>query len=229
MIETSIIMSHYSEDKRREDIARRCIQAVQPHRNDKTEFILIFNGRYSYRDEFIKYCDQWHERDADASPGRSNNIAYKLAKGKILFILCNDVLLYDGAVAECVRLLKKYEKYLVSPASVTENKMRIWGRKLEDGYLGCDRAGDTVCCLTRKQRENVGPSDEVDPWTDGINLANRRLAKGYTVLLTKEPMCENLAPGIHSFKKQQRMLGYRGYKKREPIYLREKLMKISFP
>ncbi len=47
-IETSIIMPHYAETEERLEIAKKCIRAVQPHRNATTEFILVFDGLFPY-------------------------------------------------------------------------------------------------------------------------------------------------------------------------------------
>lgn len=228
MIEVSIIIGHYSEDKAREDIARRCLIAASKQRNKTTELILILNGRYPYRDEFIKYADQWHERDADSSPGRSGNIGFKMARGNIFFPMCDDVLLQEGAVAECVRLIKEFPQYLISPMKISRYKMRYFGHVLDNGYITNDRGGDDCYCITRKQSEIIGPIDEIDPLTDGINYTNRRIAKGYTVLLTKRPMAVNLAQGKHSFMKQSQEMGYKGYKHKKPIYSKEELTKLSY-
>ena len=227
MIKTSIIMTHYAETEERVDIARRCILAVQPHRNKTTEFILIFDGIFPYRDEFIKYADQWHERPNDASPGRSWNIGARMAKGNILCFICDDNLLDEGAVAQCVRLVKKYPQYIVTPLPPHPGREGdVYS--LVDGYSGNTRGGDQCIFMTRQIFEDIGPRDEVDPFTDGINYVNRRIAKGYHVLMTKKPMAKDMAFGRHSFINQMQRLGYRGYKKTKPLYSREKLLKFTY-
>lgn len=226
-IETSIIMAHYAETQERVDIARQCIMAVQSHRNETTEFILIFDGIFPYRDEFIQYCDQWYERENDASPGKSWNIGAKMAKGNILCFICNDNLLCDGAVTESVRLIKKYPNYLVTPHHPPSYKAHL-NYPLIDGFMGSKRGDDQCTFMTRDVFEDIGPKDEVDPYTDGINYINRRIAKGYQVMLTKERMVKDMAPCRHSGIEQQKRMGYRGYKREAPIYSRDKLIRISY-
>jgi len=227
-IETSILFGHYAEDRNREIIARHCLKKAHEERNETTELIIVFNGHYSYRDEFIKYCDQWNERDADPFSGKSMNIAHRLARGNILFLMSNDTKLEFGAVKKCVDLIKKYPKYLVTPLWPKLKKMKYFGRQLEDGYVGCDRAGDGVVCMTKKQWDDIGPFDEVDPWTDGINMTNRRIAKGYTVMITKERLAKTMAPSTHSFYNQMKKYNFRGYKQLAPIYSREELFLKSY-
>ena len=106
--------------------------------------------------------------------------------------------------------------------------MKYFGHLLDNGHITNDRGGDDCCCMTRKQWGAVGNADEVDPLTDGINMINRRIAKGYTVLLTKTPMAVNIAQGKHSFMKQSKQMGYHGYKHKTPIYNKEELIKLAY-
>lgn len=225
-MEVSIIFGHYAEDKQREEIARRSLQSVQSQRNSKTELIIVFNGLYSYRDEFIKYCDRWHERPADPIPGRTVNIGVSMAKSNIIFHMTNDVLLYDGAVSECVRLIRKYPRYMVTPLYPPKYKEKL-NRPFGE-YLVNKRAGDMVICMTKDQIRDIGDYDEVSCWTDGINYINRRIAKGYTVILTKRPMAQDMASGIHSFKSQIKKYNMKGYKQEIPLYSKEELIKASY-
>ncbi len=227
MIETSILFGHYSEDKQREDIARRCLQAVAKQRNETTELVLIMNGIYPYRDEFAQYADQWDERPADIFPGRTCNIGMRLARGKIFFMLSNDCLVDDGAVAECVRLIKLYPQYLVSPMFPRRSK-RHMNVKLPEGFIGNPRGGDNAVCMTRRQAEDVGWHDEVCCQVDEINYVNRRVAKGYTVLILNKTMATDIGGGAHSYQNQIKQYNLKEYNVRTPYYTREELLKQSF-
>lgn len=225
-MQASIIFGHYSEDKEREEIAKRSLLAIKSQLNSKMELIIVFNGLYPYRGEFIKYCDRWHERVADPSPGRTINIGFSMAKSNIVFYVANDVLLYSGAISECVRLISKYPQFIVAPVYPPPYKDKL-NRPFGD-YLTNKRAGDMAYCMTKDQIKDIGKHDEISCWTDEINYMNIRTAKGYTVLLTKKPMGEDMAPGIHSFKEQIKKYNMKGYKKGVPLYSKEELIKQSY-
>lgn len=225
-MDVSIVFGHYSEDKEREEIARRALKAVKSQLNSRMELIIVFNGLYPYRNEFTKHAHKWHERPADPLAGKTANIGFSMAKSNIVFLMSNDVLLHDGAISECVRLIKLYPKYLVSPVHPTPNKKKL---NLPFGeYSTNKRSGDMAVFMTKDQLRDIGPYDEVSCWTDGINYINRRIAKGYTVILTKEPMAEDLASGIHSFKSQIKKYNMHGYKQNIPLYSKEELIKQSY-
>ena len=227
MIETSIIFGHYSEDKERDEIAWKSFMSIVPEKNETAELIVVFNGIYPYQYEYLEYIDQWQEREADPFPGRTFNLGIDLAKGKYIFYMSNDVLIEKGAVKECVRLLKEYPQYWVTPFHAKQRKARR-NKLLPNGYWANDRCGDTVCCMTKQQIVDVGRMDEVACFTDMINYVNRRIAKGYTVMMTENPMAYDMAEGIHSFKKQIEKYHIVGYKREKPIYNTNLLKKLSY-
>jgi len=221
---TSIIFGHYSETEERDALAFKCLEAAHAQTNEDTELIIVFNGRYKYKDKFCALADRWHERDADKMPGRTINTGIRIARGDIYFIMANDVLLKDGAVEECVRLIRAYPQFIISPEHPPRYKNRL--NIPFDKYITNNRSGDSVNCMTQQQIDDIGARDEVALLTDEINYINRRIAKGYTVLLTEKPMATNMAPGVHSFKSQ--MKGWKGYKGSKPIYSTEELIKKSY-
>jgi hypothetical protein len=202
-IDTSIIMTHYSENNARTEMALKCILAIQPYRNETTEFILCCNGHYP---ELKIYCDQYFDRDADASPGKSSNIGAKAAYGNILVFMCDDILVFGNWLDECKTILERYPKYLATPAY--QSKRRWHELSMVDGYCVNKRVGSDIMVMTREQYNDIGKFDEVNPMYDGSNYINRRLKKGYAVMMTKEPLATNLSPNIHSYIKQQEQMKY---------------------
>ena len=196
-------MPHYSEDEHRSEIALTCIKALQEYRNKSTEFILVCNGSYP---ELKIYCDKYFERKADPSPGRSFNIGAKHAEGNILAFICDDVLVHKGWLKECIKIVKKYPKYLATPYFPHNRK---W-HELDpiDGYCVNSRVGSNCVIMTRKQFEDIGRWDEVNPIYDGSNYLNRWIAKGYAVMMTKERLADDLGRRTHSYLKQQEEMGY---------------------
>jgi GT2 family glycosyltransferase len=203
MIDTSIIMAHYSEDEARTELALKCIKAVQPYRSETTEFILVCNGFYP---ELKQYCDQYFEREVDTSPGRSCNIGIKAAKGNTVALICNDVLVTGNWLEECKIILEKYPKYIAVAAYQLERKWHEYPPI--DGYCVNTRVGSDFGVYKKEYLEDIGPFDEVNPMLDGSNFLNRRIKKGYLCMMTKKPLAFNMAPRIHSYSKQQAKLGY---------------------
>lgn len=221
----SIIFGHYSEDKERDEIAKISLLTAFAQKEEGIELIIVFNGIYPYREEFALYADQWHERKADKFPGRTVNIGVSLARGDTVFMMANDTFLYAGAVKECARIVSENPKHCATPIYPRARRKQLLNMPFGE-YMTNERAGDLAVCMTKKQIEDIGPHDEVAPLTDEINYINRRIAKGYTVILTKEPMGHDMAPGRHSFKSQEK--GWRGYKRTRPIYSKEELVRRSY-
>jgi hypothetical protein len=201
-MDTSIVMIHYCEDDARAAIAEKCIKAIQPYRNASTEFILVCNGFY---DGLSAYCDRYQEREADASPGRSFNIGARIAQGNILAFLCNDILVSGNWLDECIEIVLKHPHYLATPAYVSNRKYHEL--PMVDGYCVNERVGSDILVMTREQFNDIGEFDEVNPMYDGSNYINRRLKKGYPVIMTRKPLAVNIGTG-HSYAKQQAQMGY---------------------
>jgi hypothetical protein len=203
-IETSIVMAHYSEDEERTALSKRCILAIQPYRDETTEFILVCNGHYEQ--ELRDYCDQYSERDADASPGKSFNIGARMAHGNILAFLCDDVLVQGNWLEECKEIVLKYPKYLATPSFPLNRKWHELPKI--DGYCTNSRVGSDCVVMKRDQYDDIGPFDEVNPMYDGSNYLDRRIKKEYAGMMTKTRLAINLGTGVHSYAKQQQQMGY---------------------
>lgn len=202
-IKTSIIMSYYCEDEKREDIALRCIQAIQLYRNKTTEFILVCNGHYK---RLKKYADKYFERDADCSPGRSANIGIRSAQGNILAILSNDALVSGDWLKEGTYIVKKYPKYL---ATSYYPMNRAWHELPSvDGFCVNSRVGSNQVIMTRKQFKDIGYYPEVNPMYDGSEYLNTWATKGYAVMMTKTRWVQDLGTAQHSYLKQKEKMGY---------------------
>jgi len=198
------MMTNYIEDEERRAISWRCIKAVQPYRNSKTEFILNNNGHYE--GDYWNYCDKFLEREADSSPGRSHNLSVKIAEGDVFVFMCNDVLVQDDWLEECRDIVLKHPKYLATPFYPLKRK---W-HELEavDGYCVNERVGSNIMVMTRKQFEDIGQHPEENPMADGSDYINRWVTKGYAVMMTKTRKAIDLAEHIHSYTKQQAVMGY---------------------
>jgi hypothetical protein len=197
-------MTHYSEDKERDDIALRCIKAIQPYRNKNVEFILVCNGFY---EGLRQYCDKYFEREADASPGRSGNIGFNAGTGNILIGMSNDVLVTGDWIEECKEIVNKYPKHLATPLHIPNRK---WHElPMVDGHCVNLRAGSNIMCMTRKQYEDIGPYDEFNPDYDGINYINRWIKKGYAMMMTTHKLAFDLGKFKHCYLKQQAKMGYK--------------------
>lgn len=198
----SIIMAHYSEDDARTELAKKCIQAIQPYRNLFTEFILVCNGYY---EDLSMYCDKYYEREADSSPGRSFNIGARAARGHVLAFMCDDILVNGNWLDECRAIVSNHPGYMATPAYSKNRKYHEL--PMVDGYCVNERVGSDILVMTRAQWFIVGEWDEVNPMYDGSNYINRRVQKGYSVMMTKIPMAINIGTG-HSYLKQQLEMGY---------------------
>lgn len=200
---TSIIMSNYWEDDTRKEIALKCIKAVQPYRNETTEFILVCNGHYEgLRD----YCDKYFERDTDFSPGRSANIGMAAAEGDVFAILSNDALVSGDWLKEGIEIVKGHPMYLAT-SFYPDN--RTWHElPMVDGYYVNARVGSNQVIMTRAQYEDIGPYPEVNPAYDGSEYLNIWSSKGYAVMMTKTKWVEDLGRFKHSYLKQKEQMGY---------------------
>ncbi len=202
-IKTSIIMSYYCEDEKREEIALKCIQAIQPYRNKTTEFILVCNGHYK---GLRKYADKYFERDADCSPGRSANVGLAVAEGNILAILSNDALVSGDWLKDCSKIVRKYPMYM---ATSYYPMNRAWHElPAVDGYCVNARVGSNQIVMTRKQFKDIGGWPEVNPMYDGSEYLNIWAAKGYAVMMTKTRWVQDLGRYQHSYLKQKEEMGY---------------------
>lgn len=204
IITTSIIMPHYSEDEHRSKISLCCIKELQKYRNKTTEFILVCNGHYK---GLRKYCDKYFEGNFAASPGMSMNIGAKAAKGKILVFIANDVLVHNGWLKECIKIVKTYPMHLATPYFPMNRK--YYELDPIDGYCVNLRVGSNCLIMTNKQFKDIGLWPEVNPMVDGSEYYNRLIIKGYAVMMTKERMAEDLGRRQHSYIKQQQEMGYR--------------------
>jgi glycosyltransferase involved in cell wall biosynthesis len=199
---TSIIMAHYSEDEDRDAVALRCIHAIQPYRREDTEFILVCNGYYP---NLSVYADIYFEREVDASPGKSFNIGARIAKGNVLVFMCDDILVNDNWLDECRDIVLNHPRYMVTPTY--PRKRKYHELPMVDGYYVNHRVGSDIIIMTREQFNDVGEWDEVNPMYDGSNYINRRVQKGYAVMMTKTQLVNNIGTG-HSYARQQAEMGY---------------------
>lgn len=197
-------MTHYCEDEEREKIALKCIKAIQPYRGSDVEFILVTNGFYKGLRE---YTDQYFEREADSSPGRSVNIGARAANGDLLVVICNDVEVFGNWLEECKEIVLKYPKYFATP--VHENWREKWWSKPIDGRKVNERHGSNCLMLKKEDYFAIGGSPEVSPAYDGSELTNRWVKMGYSVILTKENLANDLAFRKPCYLKQQKLMGYK--------------------
>lgn len=129
--------------------------------------------------------------------GGARNLGATMATGDYIAIVDDDVDFKKGWLEECIKMIELGEHFLATP--IHQPRIRKWELPQVEGYRQNYRTGSNCMVMRRSTFDKIGPFVTKSIPTDGMNYATRTTRAGFTFLITKEPLAEDMAFNIHSY------------------------------
>ena len=180
----SVIITTFRHGKR-EEVAKMSIQSLLKNTTYPFELILMDNTQNN------------------RGLGLARNAGFALSTGDYIAFVDDDILFHSGWLEECISMIDLGDKYIATP--VHQPRIQKWELPAVKGYRQNYRAGSNCMVMRRETFIDIGAFmvDTNNPargtWRAGQLFADKQTRKGYTVLITKEPMAEDMAFNEHSY------------------------------
>ena len=173
-----VMITHRSDNPDRREITRQSIESLYDTVDNENEIIVLNNE--------------------DDTLGRARNIAIKATQGEYLVICDDDILFKPGWLEECIKLVNMGEKFMATP--VHQIRIKRWELEPVNGFRCNYRTGSNCMVMKRSTFNDVGWFGEKLGFDNvGKRYANTIVRKGYSFLITKEPMAIDLGFKKHSY------------------------------
>lgn len=175
-----VVLTHTSKHEWRNEISKRSLSSLRETVLPPHELIVFENPNNSL------------------SLGEGRNRAIQNAHGYYLVVSDDDILFSPGWLEECIKMVEMGEHFIATP--VHQPRIKKWELEKFGGYRNNGRTGSNCMVMRMSDFEKIGPFEEylgVD--NCGKRYANKTTLSGYSFLITKEPMAQDLAFKRHSY------------------------------
>jgi len=180
----SVIMTIYRQGMR-EAIAKESIKSLLENTSYPYELVLVDNTQNN------------------RGLGTARNLAFDMSTGGYIAFVDDDIFYKPGWLEECIKMVDLGDKFIATP--VHQPRINKWDLPDVQGYRQNRRTGSNCMVMKRGAFEDIGrflscpenPAREC--WRTGQLFNDSQARKGYTVLVTKEPMAFDMAIGEHSY------------------------------
>lgn len=179
----SVIMTVYRHGER-EGVAKKSITSLLQNTTYPFEFILVDNTQNN------------------RGLGLARNAGYDIATGNFICFTDDDIDFKAGWLEECIKLVQMGTKYIATP--VWQPRVNKWELPPVNGYRQNYRTGSNCMVMRPETFEDIGRWIEGFPPAVNVVKIGHKYSdmisrKGYTFLITKEPMAEDIGLGHHSY------------------------------
>lgn len=170
----SIVVCHYSKiddfgaeaagknPPKRSDLLRRCIESLLKNTDYPAEIIVMDNGGDPDDSEYLLSRAREGKITHVRFPSNMHfayawNYGAKLATGKYLSFVCNDIEFNPGWLSACVKVLEDYpDKEWLSCPFITYDKNRYTVETTKEGYRVNLRSGSNCMVIPRELFYKIG-------------------------------------------------------------------------
>jgi glycosyltransferase involved in cell wall biosynthesis len=180
----SVIITTYRHGER-EEISKKSIISLLQNTTYPYEFILIDNTQNN------------------RGLGLARNAGYDFGTGNYICFTDDDIDFEPGWLEECIKMVNLGDHYMATP--VHQPRIGKWELPPVEGYRQNFRAGSNCMVMKTEAFLDIGrfitnlENPVRNTWRSGQLFTDALVRKGYSVLITKEPMAKDMAFRKHSY------------------------------